>query len=100
MKRNSNLGSSEPSRELSGSVGVRIMFSKSSARPSIWSVAHNEDAASRYDILVPHEVLDALRCSRPTFTLGHQHDAEDALALILDTTGLDAALFRCGEVLT
>ena len=100
MKRNSNLGSSGTSRELSGSVGVRIMFSKSPARPSIWLVAHNEDAASRYDILVPHEVLDALRRCRPAFTLGHQHDAAEALALILGTTGLDTALFRCGEVLT
>ena len=63
-------------------------------------VTHRDDAAFSYDILAPHEVLDALRRCRSAFTLGHQHDAAEALALILDTTGLDAALFRCGEVLT
>ena len=76
------------------------MCLKSSAPLSIRTFTHREDAASRYDILAPHEVLDALRRCRSAFTLGHQHDAAEALALILDTTGLDAALFRCGEVLT
>ena len=76
------------------------MCLKSSAPLYSRTFTNREDAASRYDILAPHEVLDALRRCRSAFTLGHQHDAAEALALILDTTGLDAALFRCGEFLT
>ena len=38
-----------------------------------------------------------IRC-QPTFALGHQHDAQEALSLILDRTGLDEACFQCGRV--
>ena len=58
----------------------------------------HEAVRAKYDVLVPHDVLDALRRCRPSFAPGHQHDAHEALSLILDRTGLDEACFRCGAV--
>ena len=54
-------------------------------------IAGEATAAARatYDVLVPHDVLSALRRCQPSFTLGHQHDAHESLSLILDKTGLD-----------
>ena len=57
------------------------------------------EARAKYDVLVPHDVLSALRRCQPSFTLGHQHDAHEALSLILDKTGLDEACFKCGQVI-
>ena len=54
-------------------------------------------ARAKYDVLVPHDVLSALRRCQPSFTLNHQHDAHEALSLILDKTGLDEACFKCGR---
>ena len=99
MKRNPDLGHWGISRKLSGDVGVFWMCLKSSAPPSIRIFSNREDAASRCDILAPHGVLDALRRCRSAFTLGRQHDAAEALTFIVDTTGVDAALFRRREVL-
>ena len=55
------------------------------------------EARAKYDVLAPHDVLSALRRCQPSFTLGHQHDAHEALSLILDKTGLDEACFKCGQ---
>ena len=55
------------------------------------------EARATYDVLVPHDVLSTLRRCQPSFTLGHQHDAREALSLILDKTGLDEACFKCGQ---
>ena len=55
------------------------------------------DARAKYDVLVPHNVFSALRLCQPSFTLGHQHDAHEALSLILDKTGLDETCFKCGQ---
>ena len=55
------------------------------------------EAHAKYDALVPHDVLSALCRCQPSFTLGHQHDAHEALSLILDKTGLGSACFKCGQ---
>ena len=55
------------------------------------------EARAKYDVLVPHDVLSALRRCQRSFTLNHQHDAHEALSLILDKTGLDEACFECGR---
>ena len=57
----------------------------------------SSEACAKYDVLVPHDVLSALRRCRASFTLGHQHDAHEALSVILDKTGLDEACFKCGQ---